>query len=79
MHARHRVLTGHRKKACVVVTALARELCGFVWAIACQVSAPGKVNMRAEKSVAGKKPARVYELKAGKTLVKKERAGQEKK
>ena len=39
LHARHRVLTAHRKKACVVVTALARELCGFVWAIACQVRA----------------------------------------
>ena len=79
LHARHRVLTAHRKKACVVVTALARELCGFVWAIACQVSAPEKVKMRAEKSVAGKKAARVYELKAEKTFVKKESGGKEKK
>lgn len=79
LHARHKVLSGHRKKACVVVTALARELCGFVWAIACQVSAPQKVKMRAEKSTPGKKSARVYELKPEKTFVKKERAGQEQK
>lgn len=79
LHARHRVLTAHRKKACVVVTALARELCGFVWAIACQVSAPDKVQRRAEKSVAGKQGTRGYELKAEKTLVKKENAGPEKK
>ena len=79
MHARHHVLTGHRKKACVVVTALARELCGFVWAIACQVSAPEKVKMRAEKSAEGKKAARVYKLKAEKTLGKKESGGEDKK
>lgn len=72
LHARHRVLSAHRKKACVVVTALARELCGFVWAIACQVSAPEKVKLRAEKSVAGKKGARVYELNPEKSLVKPE-------
>jgi len=79
LHARHQVLTGHRKKACVVVTALARELCGFVWAIACQVSAPEKVKMRAEKSAEGKKAARVYKLKAEKTLGKKESGGEDKK
>lgn len=79
LHARHKVLTAHRKKACVVVTALARELCGFVWAIACQVSAPEKVKRRAEKSVEGKKSARVYELNAEKTFGKKENAGGEKK
>jgi transposase len=77
LHARHKVLSGHRKKACVVVSALARELCGFVWAIACQVSAPQKVKMRAEKSAPGKKSAHTYELKPGKTFVKKERVGQE--
>jgi transposase len=79
LHARHKVLSGHRKKTCVVVTALARELCGFVWAIACQVGAPQKVKRRAEKSVEGKKTARVYELNAGKTFVKKARAGQDQK
>jgi transposase len=48
LHGRYRVLTGRQKKAVVVVAALARELCGFVWAIACQVSAPQKVNLRQE-------------------------------
>ena len=77
LHARHKVLSGHRKKACVVVTALARELCGFVWAIACQISAPEKVKMRAEPSAPARKNARAYELDAKKSFVKKERAGQE--
>lgn len=79
LYARHKVLTGHRKKACVVVTALARELCGFVWAIVCQVSAPEKVKMRAEKSVESQQGARVYELNAAKTFVKKEPAGPDQK
>ena len=39
-------LCGRRKKTVVVIAALARELCGFVWAIACQISAPEKVKMR---------------------------------
>ena len=77
LHARHKVLSGHRKKACVVVTALASELCGFVWAIACQVSAPQKVKMRAEKSAPGRKSARTYELNPEKTFVKAPRPGQE--
>ena len=46
LHGRYRALTGRHKKTVVVVAALARELCGFVWAIACQISAPGKVKMR---------------------------------
>ena len=46
LHGRYRVLCGRQKKAVVVVAALARELCGFVWAIACQVSAPDKVKRR---------------------------------
>jgi transposase len=50
LHGRYRVLIGHHKKPVVVVAALARELCGFVWAIACQVSAPGKVKLRAPSS-----------------------------
>ena len=48
LHGRYKVLIGHHKKVVVVITALARELCGFVWAIACQVSAPEKVKMRAQ-------------------------------
>jgi transposase len=47
LNSRYRVLSGRRKKTVVVVvTAVARELCGFVWAIACQISAPHKVNKR---------------------------------
>lgn len=46
LHGRYRALTGRQKKTVVVIAALARELCGFVWAIACQVSAPEKVKMR---------------------------------
>jgi len=58
LHYRHQILTVHRKKAVVVVTALARELCGFVWAIACQISAPDKVHMRPAKTKAVKKSSR---------------------
>ena len=46
LHGRYRLLCGRQKKTVVVVAALARELCGFVWAIACQVSAPHKVTLR---------------------------------
>jgi transposase len=49
LHGRFRLMTGHHKKVVVVVAALARELCGFVWAIACQVSAPQKLK-RCEKT-----------------------------
>lgn len=49
LHARHKVLSAHRKKACVVVTALARELCGFVWAIACQTTAPEKLRAQQDR------------------------------
>ena len=51
LHGRYKVLTGHHKKTVVVIAALARELCGFVWAIACQVSAPEKVKMREKITV----------------------------
>jgi transposase len=33
LYARHRALSARKKKSVVVVTAVARELCGFVWAI----------------------------------------------
>ena len=63
LHARHKVLSGHRKKAVGVVTALARELCGFVWAIACQVSAPQKLKARKPGVHRPEKtPAKVYLL-----------------
>ena len=46
LNGRYRLMLGRHKKTVVVVAALARELCGFVWAIACQVSAPEKINAR---------------------------------
>ena len=46
LHSRYRLLTARQKKPVIVIAALARELCGFVWAIVCQVSAPDKVKMR---------------------------------
>ena len=46
LHGRYKLLSARHKKPVVVVAALARELCGFVWAIACQVSAPEKVKHR---------------------------------
>ena len=49
LHGRFRLMVGHHKKVVVVIAALARELCGFVWAIACQVSAPEKLK-RCEKA-----------------------------
>jgi hypothetical protein len=44
-------LKGRHKKTVVIVTALARELCGFVWAIACQMSAPEKLKLSKQKPV----------------------------
>ena len=46
LHSRYCRLSARQKKPAVVIAALARELCGFVWAIACQVSAPEKVKAR---------------------------------
>ena len=48
LHARYQSLTGRHKKTVVVIAALAREMCGFVWAIACQLSAPEKLQPREE-------------------------------
>jgi transposase len=68
LHSRHKVLSAHRKKAVVVVTALARELCGFVWAIACQVSAPQKLKTRPIPAPPIKNGGRVYQLDPEKKL-----------
>jgi transposase len=68
LHKRHRVLSARGKKAVVVVTALARELCGFVWAIACQISAPQKVQIRPEPTAKPSSPGRVYQLDPRKTF-----------
>jgi transposase len=51
LNGRFRLMIGHHKKVVVVVAALARELCGFVWAIACQVSAPEKLKRREKATV----------------------------
>jgi hypothetical protein len=58
LHGRYKVLIGHHKKVVVVITALARELCGFVWAIACQVSAPEKVKRRGQTTAPATKATR---------------------
>jgi hypothetical protein len=55
LHERYSVLIGHHKKG--VAAAVAQELCGFVWAIACQVSAPHKVKMRRQTPVKETKAA----------------------
>jgi transposase len=47
LNGRFRLLSGRRKKSVVVIAALARELTGFVWAIACQVSAPERLKAQA--------------------------------
>jgi transposase len=71
LHSRFQVLSGHHKKAVIVVAALARELCGFVWAIACQVSAPEKLKPRqpgpinATSPTASKAPVQTQPSKAG--------------
>jgi len=67
LHSRYRLLMGRHKKPAIVIGALARELCGFVWAIACQVSAPGKVKPRAKgtpKETKATVPATPAQIKA---------------
>jgi transposase len=67
LNGRFRLLTGRRKRSVIIIAALARELCGFVWAIACQVSAPERLKAQAAvRSAAAAKAApakgRVYVL-----------------
>ena len=69
LHSRYRLLIGRHKKPVIVIAALARELCGFVWAIACQVSAPGKVKTREKGTLKETKaavPAAPAQVKASK-------------
>lgn len=75
LHSRYKALSARQKKAVIVVAALARELCGFVWAIACQVSAAQKLKNCAETPLkaaqekttaqpqSAPKPRRIYGLK----------------
>lgn len=53
LHARFVSLAVRQKKSVIITTALACELCGFVWAIACQLGAPEKLKPRQLR----KKPA----------------------
>ena len=58
LNGRFRLLTGRRKKSVVIIAALARELCGFVWAIACQIDAPERLKAQAAaRTAAAPKPA----------------------
>lgn len=54
LHHRFNTLTRHRKKSVVAAAALARELVGFVWTIACQLSAPEKQKTRNPATAATK-------------------------
>src|SRR5206468_5848619 len=58
LHKRYRSLSV-KKKSVVVATAIARELTGFVWAIACQV----KPAAQAPKPEIIRTSGRVYQLK----------------
>jgi transposase len=66
LHKRFRSLSV-RKKSVVVVTAIARELTGFVWAIACQIKAPEKSTA---PEIIRTCHGRVYVLEANKTYKK---------
>lgn len=70
LHARYKLLKARQKKPVVVVTALARELCGFVWAIACQVSAPEKVKLIEEPAIKNGPKNKTYRLDAEKKFKK---------
>jgi transposase len=70
LHQRYKLLSGHHKKSVVVVTALARELAGFVWAIACQLNAPDKVKTR-KPVAAPAKTGREYRLDPTRKMAKK--------
>ena len=67
LHGRFRLMIGHHKKVVVVVAALARELCGFVWAIACQVSAPEKLKQCEKTAVKPNQATTQKTLAADKT------------
>jgi transposase len=71
LHHRYKALSAARKKSVVVVTAVARELVGFVWAIACHMKAPEKIKPR---SVVPPVPAaRTYTLDPKKTFKKEKK------
>ena len=61
-------LSARHKKPVVVAAALARELCGFVWAIACQVNAPQMVKNRPPRAKRTTTAKRDYQLDSKKTF-----------
>ena len=64
--ARYQALLRHRKKTVVVVTAIGRELVGFLWAIARELHAPGTTAAQALK----RKAAEALRRKTPETLQK---------
>jgi len=69
LNSRHKVLLSRSKKPTVVITALARELCGFVWAIACQIHAPHML-VKAKPEAATKPGVKIYQLDPNMKLAK---------
>ena len=69
LHQRYKVLSTHRKKTGVADSALARELTGFVWAIACQLGAPHQLKERKPIRSAAKS-GRDYQLNPQKKFKK---------
>jgi hypothetical protein len=69
LHRRYETLSRYRKKKVVIVSALARELVGFVWAIVCQLQAPEKIKARPPVQPAAK-PGRGYQLNPNKKFQK---------
>ena len=79
LNSRYRLLTSHNKKTVIVITALARELCGFVWAIARQInidSSAGLKHAGAEQPKPDSKPpvARSREYTLDRTRVYKKKS-----
>ena len=66
LHQRFKLLAA-RKKSVVAAAAIARELAGFVWAIACQVKPPDKL---AAPEVIRTCRGKVYRLDVNKKMEK---------
>lgn len=71
LHYRYRALGMNRKKSVVAVTAVARELTGFVWAIVCQMRAPEKLKPRGKITLPPAPAGRTYQMEPEKKHVKK--------
>jgi transposase len=62
LYGRFTSLSRRHKKPVVIATAVARELCGFVWAIACQVNAPEMLKTRGPRAKKTTTAKRDYQL-----------------